>query len=79
MTDSDPSDLNITDLESGAQFTVTGENLQDNHRLTGAVPIAELEALADEWEDNNNPAETTIERIMDDCAQELREVLAEYE
>lgn len=75
--DSAPQDLNITDKQTGAQFTVTGENLRQNHRLTGAVPIEELEALADAWELPENSSNSHTERL--ECAQELRELVAEYE
>jgi len=47
----------------------------------GKVPIEELEALADDWEEKperiyfNEQANAAVEQ----CAQELRETIADYE
>jgi len=50
----------------------------------GGIPIEELEALADEWEEFAEPSgwDGYSDGVRDatmSCAEELREVLADYE
>lgn len=40
---------------------------------------AELQELAERWEDCGNPAEFPIREIRQRCADDLREVLQRYE
>jgi hypothetical protein len=49
-----------------------------------AVPIAELEALADRWEEFAEPAgwdgySDGVRDATESCAQDLREVIEDYE
>jgi len=51
-------------------------------RAVNAVPIEELEALADAWEDcpGAHPTQGAgMAKAKEQCAQELREVIKQYE
>jgi len=50
--------------------------------VSGYVPIEELEALADAWEDcpGAHPTQGAgMSKAKEQCAQELREVIEQYE
>lgn len=59
---------------NGTRLVLRFEDVDDWHR----IPKAELEALADEWEDLGTK-HVDGRRVQDLCAQQLREVLEQHE
>ena len=46
---------------------------------SAVVPIEELIDLANKWAGNTNPAEFMIRDITDNCAQDLRNLIEDYQ
>jgi hypothetical protein len=70
----------MTSDDSG-KLTIDYGILKEDPRkveLVGLVPIEELEALADAWE-HNGITHDASQHWKDKCAQELREVIEDYE
>jgi len=51
----------------------------DSLEITGAVPVEDLEALADKWEWDKNGLIHAEAHARDQCAQELRTLLEDHQ
>lgn len=55
-----------------------GKEPLNGHNCPEKVPIEELEQLADEWEEDHHGLVDAEEHWRYRCAQELRDLIAEY-